>query len=163
MSQEPKNDNPAPTGTPAEPAGRTFTQADVDQIVADRLARERGKYQDYETLKEKAAAFDAAEEARKSELEKAQDAASKAQAELDALKKANAARDMRAKVAKETGVPAELLSGDDENACRDQAKALQAYAKGTGFPPVKDGGEPQNPSGGKTTRDQFADWASQNI
>ena len=34
---------------------RTFTQADVDRIVADRLKRDREKYADYDVLKEKAA------------------------------------------------------------------------------------------------------------
>ena len=40
--------------TPAQPAGKTFTQAELESIVADRLARERAKYPDYEDLKAKA-------------------------------------------------------------------------------------------------------------
>ena len=51
---------------------RTFTQAEMNAIIQDRLTRERGKYADYETLKAKAAKFDAAEEAGKTELQKAQ-------------------------------------------------------------------------------------------
>lgn len=39
-------------------SGGGFTQADVDRIVADRLARERGKYADYDELKRKAADAD---------------------------------------------------------------------------------------------------------
>lgn len=35
--------------------GRTFTQADVDRIVADRVTRERAKYADYTDLKKRAA------------------------------------------------------------------------------------------------------------
>ena len=42
---------------------RTFTQAEMNAIIQDRLTRERGKYADYEALKAKAAKFDAAEEA----------------------------------------------------------------------------------------------------
>ena len=45
---------------------QTFTQEDVNRIVAKRVA----KYSDYEDLKEKAAKFDAAEEANKSDLQK---------------------------------------------------------------------------------------------
>lgn len=30
---------------------QSFTQADVDRIVADRLSRERAKYADYSTLR----------------------------------------------------------------------------------------------------------------
>ena len=42
---------------------RTFTQAEMNAIIQDRLTRERGKYADYEALKAKAAKFDEAEEA----------------------------------------------------------------------------------------------------
>ena len=34
---------------------RTFTQAEMNAIIQDRLTRERGKYADYEALKAKAA------------------------------------------------------------------------------------------------------------
>jgi hypothetical protein len=37
-------------------AGKTFTQADVDRIVAERVGRERAKYADYPDLKKRAAA-----------------------------------------------------------------------------------------------------------
>ena len=32
---------------------KTFTQAEMDAIIGDRLARERQKYADYDSLKEK--------------------------------------------------------------------------------------------------------------
>lgn len=51
---------------------RTFTQAEMNAIIQDRLTRERGKYADYETLKVKAAKFDEAEEVGKTDLQKAQ-------------------------------------------------------------------------------------------
>jgi hypothetical protein len=38
--------------------GKTFTQAEVDQIVKDRLTRERAKFADYDELKAKAAEAD---------------------------------------------------------------------------------------------------------
>jgi hypothetical protein len=56
MSTDP-NPTPEPTPNP-EPAPQTFTQADVDRIVADRLKREReatkAKYGDYDDLKARA-------------------------------------------------------------------------------------------------------------
>lgn len=56
----------------------TFTppasQADLDRIVEQRLARERSKFADYDDLKAKAAKFDEADAAAKSELQKALDA-----------------------------------------------------------------------------------------
>jgi len=51
--------------------GRTFTQADVDRIVSERLARERSKYSDYEQLKAKADELDKLREEQASETEKA--------------------------------------------------------------------------------------------
>ena len=67
---------------------KTFTQAELDSIVADRLKRERAKYEGFEELKSKAAKFDELEETRKSELQKATERAEKLQGELDSIKKA---------------------------------------------------------------------------
>jgi hypothetical protein len=72
-------------GTPPEgqeqEAGKTFTQADLDRIVAERLARESKKYADYDDLKakaEEAARLQAEqEEATASDLDKAVKAARK--------------------------------------------------------------------------------------
>jgi hypothetical protein len=137
---------------------KTFTQAELDQIVRDRLQREQAKYADYETLKEKAQKFDAAEEAGKTELQKAQDQARSLQTELDELKKAAAAQTMRSKVASETGVPASLLTADTEEGCKEQANAILSFAKPQGYPSVQDGGEPRKVQQNQTTREKFAEW-----
>lgn len=70
-------------GTGADP-GRTFTAADVDRIVRERLGRERGKYADYAALKDKAAKFDDIEKANQSELERERAAREKAEREVAA-------------------------------------------------------------------------------
>jgi len=62
-------------GTP--PADKTFTQADVDRIVADRLGRERGKFQDYDQLKAAAEELNQLKDAQASEAEKATKQAAK--------------------------------------------------------------------------------------
>lgn len=64
------------------------TQADLDRIIGDRLAREREKFADYVDLKKKADAHDAALEAAKTESEKAVDAARK-EGEQAAMSRAN--------------------------------------------------------------------------
>ena len=138
---------------------KTFTQAEVDAIVGDRLKRDRQKYADYDALKEKANKFDEMEEANKTELQKAIERGDALQVELDKLKGANAVRDLRIKIAEETGVPANLLTGSTEDECRDQAKAILAYANPSGYPNVRDGGEVTN-TGKMTTKQQFAEWAS---
>lgn len=104
--------------------GKTFTQADVDAAVESRLQRERTKYADYEDLKAKAAKYDKAEADAKSDLQKAQEQALDYKAKLDAREKELAAIRSRDKVSAETGVPAALLTGETEEACRTQAAAL---------------------------------------
>ena len=138
---------------------RTFTQAEMNAIISDRLTRERSKYADYDDLKAKAAQFDAAQEAGKTELQKANEKAAKLQQQLDALNSANTLREVRAKVSAATGVPADLLSGDTEEACTAQAQAILKFAK-PGYPDVRDGGDPHHTPTG-STRQQFADWFEQ--
>lgn len=137
---------------------RTFSQADVDRIVADRLSRERSKYSDYDQIKDKAAKFDEMEEASKTELQKATERADILQKELDAMKKAAVVREIRSKVSKETGVPESLLTATTEDACKEQAEAIKAFAD-PAYPKVKDGGETPH-SNKQSTRQQFAVWAN---
>ena len=137
---------------------KSFTQAELNEIVKERLTRERSKYADYEDLKRKAAEFDRIEEASKSELEKATERANALQIELDGLKKAEAVRLIREEVATESGVPVHLLTAETKEDCEAQAKAIMSFAKpDTGYPAVKDGGEvTKSPTG--STEEQFAEW-----
>lgn len=139
---------------------RTFTQSEMNAIIQDRLARERVKYADYDTLKEKADKYDAAKEANKTELQKANERANELQAQVDSMTAAGKLRDMRAKVAKDTGVPEALLSAETEEACTAQAQAILNFAKPNGYPEVNDGGEITHKTTG-STREQFAAWFEQ--
>lgn len=146
----------ATTQTANEPE-RTFTQTELDAIVRDRLQRERNKYADYEAYKEKAEKFDAAEEAQKTELQKATERATALETELNTLKRANEIRVIRDQVAKETGVPATLLTADTEEACKEQAEAIKAFAQPSGYPVVNDAGEITKKISG-TPQSSFAEW-----
>lgn len=137
---------------------KTFTQAEVDAIVGDRLKRDRAKHADYDALKEKADKFDAMEEANKSELQKAIERGDALQAQIDNMKAAEAMRVMRETVATETGVPASLLTGETEDDCREQAKSILDFAKPTAYPSLRDGGEVTH-IGKPTTKQQFEEWA----
>ncbi len=66
---------PAPSVPPQVEA--KFTQADIDRIINDRLARVKSRFADYDELKR---FHDTAEQSQKSELEKAADRAAKAEA-----------------------------------------------------------------------------------
>lgn len=72
---------------PTEPT-QTFDQAAVDRIVAERLERERRKYEGFDDLKAKAKRFDEIEAENATELEKAVKAADTA-ARADVSTKAN--------------------------------------------------------------------------
>lgn len=65
------------TGDEQKPG--TFSQADVDRMIAERLKRERDKFKDYNDLKAKASQHDQAEEAKKTAEQRAQEAAQIAQ------------------------------------------------------------------------------------
>ena len=126
----------------AQNTEKTFTQAELDAIVKDRLKRDREKFADYDTLKEKAAKYDEAEEKNKSELEKANEKVASLQAELDGIRKAQELSDMRTKVAKENNIPIELLTGATEDECKVQADKLKEFMSASGVPvTVSDGGE----------------------
>ena len=138
---------------------RTFTQSELDAIIGDRLARAKEKYSDYETLKDKASKFDQLEEASKTELQRATERAEKAEAELSQMKHDNEIKAMREKVAKETGVPVNLITGSTEDECMEQANAIKEFAVPNGYPTIKDGGEPQTMTK-RSVRDDFAAWAN---
>lgn len=141
---------------------KTFTQDEVNTIVQERLFKERKKYEgiDLEALKEKASKFDEMEEANKTELQKANERAIALEAELNSLKSANEIRDIREKVAKETNVPASLLTGTTEEECKAQADGIKAYANPT-YPTVKDGGEVLQVTK-PSVKEDFQQWFRQN-
>jgi Spy/CpxP family protein refolding chaperone len=71
---------PEPPAPPAPPEPPQYTppasQADLDRIVEQRLARERQKYADYDAVKQRAEAYDALELELSSDMDKAARAAS---------------------------------------------------------------------------------------
>lgn len=122
---EPTEPNTDPESDPQEPP-KTFTQEELDRIVADRLARERKKaekYADYDDIKAKLAELEAAEDERKRaemtaaerlEAEKAEalKAAEEAQAERDRALTAANQRLIKAEfktLARESNIPADRL------------------------------------------------------
>ena len=156
MATEAKNQEVVATLNDESAGERTFTQDEVNRIVSNRVA----KYADYEELKGKAAKFDEAQEAAKSDLQKAQEKAASLQAEVDAMKKRDTIRAMREEVSKEMGIPASLLTFDTEEECRNQARTILEFSKKTpGYPSVRDGGEVSTANKG-TAKEQFEEWAN---
>lgn len=112
MSDNP-NPNPDPKPADDKPNGPTFTQADLDRIVSERIQRERAKFADYDEIKAKAEGAKTAED-RISELEKSIE-----QANREAL---------RRRVQAAHGISDEdadlFLTGADEDSLKAQAKRL---------------------------------------
>lgn len=135
-----------PTPTPTEgddPKDQSFTQADVDRIVAERLKRERettkAKYADYDELKQKAEGAKSADD-RIAELEK-----SIAQANHEAMKR---------RVQAAHGISDEdaelFLTGADEESLTAQAKRLadrEAERKSKGNHVPREGETPKSKGG----------------
>ncbi len=117
------------SGTQQQETPKTFTQDEVNELMGKVRRETREKYADYDDLAKKAKAYDEAQEAAKSELEKAQEAAAAAKAEADALRAEKAHAQLVAKVSAATGVPASLISGDDEESMTATAKAIAEFAK----------------------------------
>lgn len=130
---------PAAEGSAQE---KTFTQEDVDRIVKERLARAKATPPaDYDELKAKAAKYDEAQEAAKTELERANERAAKAERALADAQAAIEHTELVAKVSKETGVPASLLHGSTEEELTASASAISDYVKASapGYPRDKGG------------------------
>lgn len=116
MSDTQQTDAPEPKAEGAETPQEqehTFTQADVDRIVKERVQRERAKFADYNDLKQKAEGARTAEE-RLAELEQRY-----SEAETRAL---------RASIANAHNIAPEdrdlFLTGTDEETLTAQAKRL---------------------------------------
>ena len=143
-------------------ANKTFTQAEVDLIVKERLGRERAKYEGFEEYKEKAAQLDKIEEANKTELQKAQEEAEALKKKLNEMETASALRAMREKKKNKKGVPIDLLTGETEEACNTQADGILKFASAQGYPVVRDNGEPSKMSK-PSTREQFKEFMDANF
>lgn len=135
---------------------RTFSQSELNSIVERRVAEERAKA---EAFREKASKYDELEEARKSELQKAQEKAEQLQAKVTKMEKDAEISRVRAKVAAEKGVPSDLLTGETEEACAAQADAILKFAQNNGYPNLQDGGEAGG-SNKPSAREAFKQWAA---
>ena len=141
----------AASGGNSSEGPKTFSQDELNAIIADRLSREREKFADYDALKAKADKLDKIEEANKSELEKAQEELEKLKGEKAKLEHEREVAGIRAKISKETGVPADLITADTEEAAKAQAEAILKFKgesagssysfngdRGEGVPPETD-------------------------
>lgn len=116
MPDEPQ-DTPAldtPTDEPPQSEWKPpASQADLDRIISDRLARERAKFADYDALSEKAKYWDEIEAASKSEYEKAQEEATRWQAEAETWRTAAVSSRVETLAAADFADPSDALAAVD--------------------------------------------------
>lgn len=138
-----------------EQPGKSFSQADVDRIVADRLKREKEKYADYEELKGKAEKLKDIEAAQMTEQEKAQAKIAELEArnaETEAKVRAMEITRLRSKLLADEGLPADLadrVRGETEEEIKADLESLKAIVKPKN---IGGGGVPQ------ASKDQKNPW-----
>lgn len=123
------------SGEGNEPEPKSFTQEQVDQIVEKRLAKERGKYKDYDELKSKAMRLDEMENAGKSELDKLKESNAALRKQIDDAAAEKQHAEWVSEVAKDKGVPAELLRGGTKEELEAHADLLRAALHPASKPP----------------------------
>ncbi len=132
---------------------KTFTQAELEAIIADRLKREREKYKDYSDLKKAAEEYQRIKESQMSETEKLQ--AKLAEYERQLLEKEREAAEakmelLKASLLEKAGLPKEWsgrVYGTNEKEIEEDIKELK---KILGIPTKVGGGT--NPAGATTPK-----------
>lgn len=139
--QQGGNENQGTTPAPNQSSGtKTFTQEEIDRIIADRVNREREKFKDYGDLKKKAEAHDQLIASQQTEQEKILARAEAAEKRAAELEKAEQDRLLREETAKKVedwktkiaadpkfeGVPPSALRGSTEEELREHATQLKA-------------------------------------
>ncbi len=131
------------------------TKEQIDELMAINGADINAAKGDVDALKQQLTDQSGAE------MAKAQQQIEQLTAELNGMKSAETIRLTREKIANEKNIPVHLLTGETAEACAKQADEILAFATPR-YPAVKDAGESQIIQKG-TTRDQFADWAKENL
>ena len=120
------------------------TQEQLDKIVKDRLEREREKvrseFSDYDDLKAKALQLDELEKSGSEELKKALAEVDNLKGELQTRDENAKLQQMRKQVAKDTGVPEDLIQGADEESMKTFAEAVASFAKKPSAPIIPESG-----------------------
>lgn len=109
------------------------SQEQLDKIVGARVGRERAKYSDYDDLKAKAAKLDEAEQAKKSEIQKAIERAEAAEKRAEAAELGG----LRAEVARSKGVPVGSVLGVSKEEMEASADELIKWRDGAEAEKVK--------------------------
>lgn len=117
----------------------TFTQEQLNTILAEDRRKNSAKFADYDELKRKAAEFDKAADANKTELQKALDRATAAESKVAGFEAKQQQAEWAHEVSTATGVPADVLRGSTKEELQAHAELLKpaytATPRRTSTPP----------------------------
>lgn len=132
---------------------RTFTQADIDRIVQDRLKRQAAQFSDYQDLKTKAARLDEFEAAQRTELENAQRRTAELEQQLAAASQAAQEDRLRAAIVSEAArrnvrdtdaavalIDRSLIQFEEDGAPKNIAEAMDELLKAKDYLVAQQGG-----------------------
>lgn len=101
------------------------SQADLDRLIGDRIARERGKYGDYDALKAKAEKYDKAEQESLTEVQREKQAREAAEAELTKYRTKEQVGKWADEIVKGSDVPASALRGSTREELAEHFEVLK--------------------------------------
>jgi len=107
---------------------KSFTQEQVNALLADTKRKEREKFADYDDVKAKASKLDELEQSSKTELQKALDKAAAVEAELSAYKSKEQVSSWASEITKDSDIPAAVLRGSTKEELEQHFEQLKSLA-----------------------------------
>ena len=107
---------------------KTFTQDQVNAFMAEEKRKTQASFADYDAYKAKAAEFDKAADAQKSELQKAIDRADAAEKKASAYEAQQQVSKWAAEIVKDSPIPANVLRGSTKEELVEHFEQLKALA-----------------------------------
>lgn len=129
-----------------KPEVKTFTQEQVNALLAAEKRKASEKFSDYDDIKAKASKLDQIEQESKTELQKALERTTQLESELSSFKQKEQAAAWASEIVKGSDIPASVLRGSTREELEqhfEQLKELTPKQKRTPVPsgkPAGDGG-----------------------
>lgn len=143
---------------------QTFTQEQVNSIVGKEKEKYKSKYANFDEYKKAFDELNTIKEQNKTELEKMQDRAERAEKELNALKTSAELQKIKTEISKSSGVPVEVLTGNSREELEEQAETLKPIFEKYSTPQVQnDGYAPAEPKKGATNAEIFGNLLNEKM
>ena len=107
---------------------KTFTQDQVNALLADTKRKEREKFADYDDVKAKAGRLDQIEQESKTETQKALDKAAELETELNKYRTKDQVTQWAAEITKDSEIPASVLRGSTKEELEQHFEELKGLA-----------------------------------